>query len=102
MAKQIFFFFFISSLLISCSSKREVVSNNPKQIEVNKPEKASKAFVDHNVLFIVDGKELTNSNLKSIDPNTIESINVIKNKLEIRNYTYKDYDGVIVIKLKKS
>eukprot|EP01136_Pigoraptor_vietnamica_P003639 Opistho-1_new@2277 len=48
-------------------------------------------------LFIVDGKTLSEAELKSIDPNTIESINVLKNAATTVNYGPDAVNGVVLI-----
>jgi len=53
-----------------------------------------------NVLFIVDGKAVSEAEFQKINPDQIESLAVIKNKVQIKKYTDKDYDGIIKIKLK--
>ena len=56
-----------------------------------------------NTLVIVDGIEQPNSNdLSGIDPDTIERVDVIKDKKEMKKYSVKDYDGVIVITTKSA
>lgn len=47
------------------------------------------------------GKELTLAEAQNIDPKDIESMEVIKDKSEMKKYTSSDYDGVILITLKK-
>lgn len=50
-------------------------------------------------LIIIDGKE-TNQAIKDIDPETIHSINVLKDKLATEKYGEKGKNGVILITLK--
>jgi TonB-dependent SusC/RagA subfamily outer membrane receptor len=52
-------------------------------------------------LYIVDGKEATESELRAIKANDIESISVLKDKAAIDKYGAKAVDGVIVIETKK-
>lgn len=52
-------------------------------------------------LIIVDGEDAGNSALKEIDPNTIKSVNVIKDESAISKYGEKAKNGVIEITLKK-
>jgi TonB family protein len=52
-------------------------------------------------LYIVDGKKGTASDFKSIKPNDIESISVLKNKAAIDLYGKDAVNGVIVITMKK-
>jgi TonB-dependent SusC/RagA subfamily outer membrane receptor len=51
-------------------------------------------------LFIIDGKESTKKDL-DLDPNNIESVNVLKGKAATKLYGKKGKDGVIVITTKK-
>ncbi len=52
-------------------------------------------------LYIVDGKVSTQAELTKIPPDNIESIKIFKDKKQISQYTSGNYDGVIVITLKK-
>ena len=67
------------------------------QIKSNNSE--FKKIEDKDILFIVDGKEEPIQKLGHIDPNTIESISVIKDATSI--YGNKAKDGVIIVNLKK-
>jgi len=60
-----------------------------------------KPFDESKILILLEDKTITMQELESMDPNDIESIEVIKNKEIIKNYTSKDYDGVIIINRKK-
>lgn len=53
-------------------------------------------------LYIVDGKEITKSEIKDINPDLIEQIDVIKNKEFTAKYGEKGKNGVVLIKLKKT
>lgn len=52
-------------------------------------------------LYILDGKEIKESEIKDIDPSTIESINVFKGGPAISKYGKKGINGVVEIKLKQ-
>ena len=65
-------------------------------------EKAAKSISDSKVLFLLNDKPITQAELEKINPDTIESVDVIKDKKEIAKYTTDEYDGVIIIKLKKT
>jgi hypothetical protein len=54
-------------------------------------------------LYIVDGKEYTPEQIEKldIDPNTIESITVLKDETAVKQYGEKARNGVIIIELKK-
>lgn len=53
------------------------------------------------VLFILDGKIISEVEMKKIKKESIESLTVIKDQKEISKYTEKYYAGIIIIKLKK-
>ncbi|WP_035899312.1 hypothetical protein [Leeuwenhoekiella sp. MAR_2009_132] len=65
-------------------------------------EKAAKSISDSKVLFLINDKQITQAELEKINPDTIESLDVIKDKKEIAKYTTDEYDGVVIIKLKKT
>jgi beta-lactamase regulating signal transducer with metallopeptidase domain len=52
-------------------------------------------------LYLVDGEEITEAEMGSIDTKMIESINVLKDKSAIDKYGPKGRNGVVEIKLKK-
>lgn len=53
------------------------------------------------VLYIVDGKMITQAELHDIDPDNIEAISVYNKFDEIRKYSTGNYSGVVVITMKK-
>ena len=53
-------------------------------------------------LYVVDGKEMTKSEMKDINPDEIDEISVFKNKEFTDKYGEKGKNGVVLIKLKKS
>lgn len=52
-------------------------------------------------LIMVDGKSITQKEMADINPNTIESINVLKGESAIKKYGDKGTNGVVEITLKK-
>jgi len=52
-------------------------------------------------LYIVDGKEVTEKEKQDLNPESIESINILKDKSAIEVYGDKGKNGVIAITLKK-
>ncbi len=52
-------------------------------------------------LFIVDGKKMSAKKVKVIDPNNIESMDILKGKSAIEFYGRKAKNGVVIITLKK-
>ncbi len=55
-----------------------------------------------NPMILLDGKEITNEEMKAIDQNTIESIAVLKDRTAIDLYGEKGKNGVILIKTRKA
>jgi hypothetical protein len=55
-----------------------------------------------NTLIFVDGKPTTQKEMNAINPNTIESVNVLKGEVAIKKYGEKASNGVIEIILKKN
>jgi len=53
-------------------------------------------------LYFVDGKEKTSLEVESIDPNRIESMNVLKGEYAVKKYGEKGREGVVEIKLKSA
>ena len=56
---------------------------------------------DHLPMVIADGKTIDINKMKEIDPKTIESMTVLKDKAAIKQYGEKAKDGVIIITTKK-
>lgn len=53
------------------------------------------------IIYILDDKKISQEEMKSISPSSIESVSVYKNDGMIKRYTDEDVDGVIVVKSKK-
>jgi hypothetical protein len=49
---------------------------------------------------LLEDKEISESEMKKIDPNDINLINVIKDKEKVKQYTSENYDGVIIIHMR--
>jgi tetratricopeptide (TPR) repeat protein len=64
-------------------------------------ENYTKSLPDANVLFLIGDRQISKEELQTIDPNDIESIEVIKDKSIVSKYTTDNYDGVIIITMKK-
>ena len=54
-----------------------------------------------NPLYIIDGKEVSDDEFKKINPDDIQSINVLKDKHATDKYGEKAKDGVVEITMKK-
>ena len=97
--------FFIFLLLITfcfglenCASKKKITTTKKVAIEKNKEDKIS----NKNILYIVEGKEVSADFIKTISTDKIDSITVYKDTKEVAKYTDKKVDGVIIIKMKKN
>ncbi|MFZ4544729.1 MAG: hypothetical protein ACOYOA_11805 [Saprospiraceae bacterium] len=56
---------------------------------------------DIKILFFIGDWRISQEEAEKINPNDIEFINVIKDKDKVRAYTTEDYDGVVIITMKK-
>jgi len=72
-----------------------------KNLDNRMQEKFSVGNLYKGPLYVVDKKILTRAEFEAISPEDIESITVIKNKEEIRKYSSGNYDGALIITLKK-
>lgn len=61
----------------------------------------SKDKLDDNVLYLVDGEEISKEKMNAIKPEDIESVNVIKDSESLKKYGDKAKNGIVEIKLKK-
>ena len=61
----------------------------------------SEPIVSTKVLILLEDKEISKSEMDKINPNDIESIDVIKDSEKVKQYTTGDYDGVVIIHMKK-
>ena len=91
----------VESILVSVGD--QVNSDDIIAIQTVGKEK-DKFFISTNggkdPLFIVDDKEVTKKDL-DLDPNNIESVNVLKGEAATKLYGEKGKDGVVVITTKK-
>ncbi|WP_321438745.1 TonB family protein [uncultured Bacteroides sp.] len=70
-------------------------SNSTSHTIINKSEDATPP------LYILNGKEISGTEMKKLDPNSIQSINVLKDKSATEKYGDKGANGVIEITLKE-
>lgn len=73
----------------------------PVGLKAKQPAETKPNGGNNNVLYLLGDKAITQSEMEKLDPNEIESVEVIKEKEKIKNYTVGNYDGVIIINLKK-
>lgn len=81
----------------NCVSKKKVATEDGKIIVKSKTENIE----DKNILYLVNGKEVDSEFIKTLSPQYIESVTVIKGAKDVEKYTDKKYDGIIIIKMKK-
>lgn len=53
-----------------------------------------------NVVYVIDGKEVSDKSMKTLNPNDIENITILKDQKAIEKYGAKDKDGVIIVTTK--
>lgn len=87
-------------------SKEMVISTSPIVVGINPDGKTSivaspDEFINQ-PLFVVDGKEISKSEMEKINPDQIDEVSVLKNKEFTAKYGDKGKNGVVLIKLKKS
>ncbi len=84
--------------------KNEHLLFEGKKAENNRVAKKHKFKFDngaHSPIVYVDGEKISNEELKKIDPETIESVSVLKDAYAVAKYGKKAKNGVIKITLKK-
>jgi serpin B len=70
-------------------------------LDKRKQEKFAVGNLGRGVLILIDEKIASQAELEAINSDDIESIIICKDNKEVAKYTSKNYDGVIVVKLKK-
>ncbi len=78
--------------------EKECLINN---LEKRKKEKSAIGRENTEILYVVDKKIISRADVDTINPEDIESIEVLKNKEDISKYSSGNYEGAIVISLKK-
>lgn len=90
------------SLIVCCFLSLQCVNAQEKLSEANKKEAKAETAAPLYIL-VLGGETYETKNydrLNSIDPNDIESVNVLKNEHAISKYGDKGNDGVVEILLK--
>ncbi|MGN0281546.1 MAG: TonB family protein [Prevotella sp.] len=67
----------------------------------DKAQKNVGVMEDNNMAYFVDGKTVDLETVKAIDPSTIASVNVLKNKASLEKFGVKDKSGAVLVELKK-
>ncbi|GHN02924.1 hypothetical protein WSM22_44130 [Cytophagales bacterium WSM2-2] len=106
--KKILALISLGLLLSNCSSDKYIVRSDERKAELGlsvAPSLGSSVLsrtTGHNVLIMVDNREISFQEMNKIDPNTIRSIQVLKGEEQVKKYTTGKYEGVVLIELRKS
>ena len=63
--------------------------------------KSSASKDNGKILFLLEGKQISKSEMDKINPGDIKLVEVIKDRERIKQYTSEDYDGVVLIQMKE-
>ncbi len=85
---------------VSVPAKIQVQASAERASVIEVPVKTPISAIQGNPLIVVDGVILKNGELNNINPNSIESINVLKGSSATAAYGEKGSNGVIIIKTK--
>lgn len=103
----------VNTIVIKTSSENKT-EKDPKTLTVTTTDKDGKKTITYvqkstektelpkDVLYIIDGKEMASGSMNDINPNTIQSINVLKGENALKKYGDKGKNGVIEITTKKN
>jgi hypothetical protein len=84
--------------------KYDVMHDGKKEVVIireHKPEWTASDETPSNTLVIIDGVQHTEKNpMAGLDPDDILEMSVVKDKTKMKEYTDKEYDGVILITTK--
>jgi len=70
-------------------------------LEKRKKEKFAIGHEGNGVLIVLGKKIISQAEFQALNPEDIESLNIYKDKEEVGKYSSKNYEGVVVITLKK-
>lgn len=91
--------FFVVLLGVNgCGTQKAISNQTPTEVPSNG---GQNTIEESKILYLVDGREISKEEINLIDPDTIEKIDVIKDKAGIKKYTSEYYDGIVAIYLKK-
>ncbi|MFA6401486.1 MAG: serpin family protein [Salinivirgaceae bacterium] len=78
--------------------EKESLNNN---LENRKNEKFAIGNTRDKILFVINKKIISQAEFEALDPEDIESMDILKGKEDIDKYSSENYDGVVVITLKE-
>ena len=92
---------FLSSMFFSNTSEARtlLLSTAPQTVCATAIESIKET---NDPLIIIDGKEASKTDLDQLDPNTIDSVSVLKSEKAIEKYGEKGKNGVIEVVTKKN
>jgi hypothetical protein len=105
----------VSTIIVRTSDDKVVEESkqDPQTLTVTTTDKAGKKTITYvqkttektelpkDVLYIIDGKEMTSGSIKDIDPTSIKMVSVLKGENAVKKYGEKGKNGVIEITTKK-
>ncbi|MEO0002046.1 MAG: hypothetical protein RL766_2092 [Bacteroidota bacterium] len=105
----------VSTIIVRTSDDKVVEESqkDPQTLTVTTTEKDGKKTITYvqkttektelpkDVLYIIDGKEMTSGSIKDIEPTSIKMVSVLKGENAIKKYGEKGKNGVIEITTKK-
>ncbi|MDB5193792.1 MAG: hypothetical protein JWQ96_3355 [Segetibacter sp.] len=93
----------VAKVSVDTTSKAAIILIEEVIAEENLKTDTSKAKKEKiQPLFILDGKEIGEKEMKSLHPNTIAAVNVFKGETAIAKYGAKGKNGVVVIRTKSA
>jgi hypothetical protein len=105
----------VSTIIVRTSDDKVVEESkkDPETLTVTRTDKDGKKTITYvqkttektelpkDVLYIIDGKEMTSGSIKDIDPTSIKMVSVLKGENATKKYGEKGKNGVIEITTKK-
>jgi hypothetical protein len=105
----------VSTIIVRTSDDKVVEESqkDPQTLTVTTTEKDGKKTITYvqkttektelpkDVLYIIDGKEMTSGSIKDIEPTSIKMVSVLKGENAVKKYGEKGKNGVIEITTKK-
>ncbi|MET4080866.1 serpin B [Pedobacter sp. UYP30] len=92
---------FIGRYAKPTNGEKMETENLASNLERKKTEKFSTGNLHNSALFVLDGNIISEAEFNGLSAENIEAVHVYKDKSEIAKYSPKDYDGLVVITLKK-
>lgn len=102
-SENVFFIIKSDDFKITKEKKEQKEIKGEKATKESKEQKVFfKSASNQEPLFILDGKAISKEAMEKIDPENMESVNVLKGDSAVKKYGEKGANGVIEIKIKKN